>query len=279
MSSVLSQSFPDWQHIIVNDGGDSEDIKRLVADHTHLYNGRIQVIHTNGEGMEFASNKGISHGTNELIAIHDDDDTWNERFLEKSIDYLIRHRNVPTLGGTVVHTAQIEEVIRPHKIITKKQRIVNKWLDRITIAEACGPYPWLPISFLFKRAAYNSVGPFREDMAVLGDREFNFRFLMKYDIGVIQEVLANHHVRRAASGFMANSINNMESFSLVGSVFINQLIRKEIDSGKFGQGSLILILELLKKNDLNSGSAAKIVSGLLGLPGLKHIAGILGRSK
>ena len=52
-----------------------------------------------------------------------------------------------------------------------------------------------PISFLFSRDIYNEVGGFNEDMPVLGDWDFNLRFLMKADIGLVPEHLANHHIR------------------------------------------------------------------------------------
>ena len=83
IKSVISQSYKDWELCIVNDGGDSGDIKNLINKFTN-YSKQIKVInHKNSKGRWVAANAGIKATNGELVVIHDDDDTWHPDFLKK----------------------------------------------------------------------------------------------------------------------------------------------------------------------------------------------------
>ena len=65
-----------------------------------------------------------------------------------------------------------------------------------------------PISFVFSRHAFEQVGKFKEELEVLGDWDFNIRFLEKFNIGFINEALSNYHHRDIATdNVYSNSIN------------------------------------------------------------------------
>ena len=56
VKSVLCQTFDNWQHVIVNDGGDANPVDELVDRYLDQYAGRLTVIHnTQSKGMEAAS--------------------------------------------------------------------------------------------------------------------------------------------------------------------------------------------------------------------------------
>src|SRR5579884_96060 len=89
IESVLNQTYKDWFHIIVNDGGDVTTVEGVVAAYLDRYNGRVRVLHNETSvGMQNASNQGIRATESEYIGIHDDDDTWHGMFLEECVDYL-----------------------------------------------------------------------------------------------------------------------------------------------------------------------------------------------
>ena len=89
MASVLGQSFADWLHVIVNDGGNPYVVDLLVAEHATRYQGRVHVIHQPvGVGMQNASNLGIREAAGDYLVIHDDDDSWQPEFLRACADFL-----------------------------------------------------------------------------------------------------------------------------------------------------------------------------------------------
>ena len=91
--SVLKQSFKDFIWIIVNDGGEKEGVDRIA---TEARNNGIDVRvlhHEHSKGMEVASNAGIRSCESEYIIIHDDDDSWEYDFLEKTVKFLDKRRS------------------------------------------------------------------------------------------------------------------------------------------------------------------------------------------
>src|ERR1035437_4298058 len=91
LRSVLGQSYLDWLHVIVNDGGDPVTVDGIVARFSQAYGRRVKVIHNEKSvGMQNASNIAIQATESEYIVIHDDDDSWTSVFLEECVKHLDR---------------------------------------------------------------------------------------------------------------------------------------------------------------------------------------------
>ena len=99
-----------------------------------------------------------------------------------------------------------------------------------------------PISFLYRRDVYDAIGRYREDIPVLGDWDFNLRFLMKYDIQVLPEPLAYYHFRQNSDDDYANSlVGAIESHIQYAAYLRNDLLRTDLASNKLGAGFLVNI--------------------------------------
>ena len=84
MESVLRQTFSNWTHIIINDGGHPALCAMLAAEFRDRYAGRLVLINNNrSAGMQRASNSAIVSSASDYIVIHDDDDSWE---LERRIN-------------------------------------------------------------------------------------------------------------------------------------------------------------------------------------------------
>lgn len=72
VESVLGQTFPNFELLVVDDGGsdDSIDIVRTFKD------ARIRIISQANRGLAGARNTGIAHAKGEYIALLDSDDRW-----------------------------------------------------------------------------------------------------------------------------------------------------------------------------------------------------------
>ena len=91
------QTMRNFELIVVNDGGAPAPVDALLEKHATALEGRARVIHNETSlGMERASNIAIEASTGRYICIHDDDDTWSPRFLEKTSQFLQDH---PTYGA------------------------------------------------------------------------------------------------------------------------------------------------------------------------------------
>lgn len=84
LASIESQTFTDWEVIIVDDA--SEEPVAIKGD------GRIRVFrHALSQGGAAAKNTGINASTAEIIAFLDDDDLYAPQYLERALGVLERN--------------------------------------------------------------------------------------------------------------------------------------------------------------------------------------------
>lgn len=77
LQSVLTQTFQDFEIVIVNDG--STDNSTIEVE--KIKDSRIRLIHQKNAGVSAARNKGIEEAKYELIAFLDADDEWQSEYL------------------------------------------------------------------------------------------------------------------------------------------------------------------------------------------------------
>ncbi|WP_080963493.1 glycosyltransferase family 2 protein [Pseudomonas putida] len=224
--SVASQTFEDYSWIVVNDGGNVEDVISVIeaSDIDPL---KVTICtNTESVGMEAASNIGIRNSQSEYIIIHDDDDSWDPRFLEKTVKFLEDKRDI--YDAVITGTTYVSESIIDDNVISHGQWPYNDWIKNVQIAEMVVGNFFAPIAFLFKRKIYDLIDGFDEKLPVLGDWDFNLRYLMKSDIGVLREPLAYYHHRDqgSVSQTYSNSvIGGIDRHAEFNSVVRNKYIR------------------------------------------------------
>ncbi len=241
--SVLEQTFQDWMMIIVNDGGDREAVEELISEYRDVFGERCLVIHNGTSvGMEAASNIGIKSSDSEYLVIHDDDDSWHPSFLEKCIRELDAPPH-PRVAGVIAHSMRVLERIENGRIILEQEEPFNTWLQSVTIYRMAAGNPFPPVSFVYQRKVLDEIGYYREDLPVLGDWEFNLRFVRKYDIHLIPEILAYYHHRLDMKyGEFSNSVIGGHSRHIFYDTLIrNELLRNDLDRNTIGMGYLVNI--------------------------------------
>ena len=78
IESVLSQSCPDWQHVIV-DGGSKDNTLDIIREYEPRYGGRLKWISERDKGLYDAMNKGIAMADGEVIGILNSDDFYSSK--------------------------------------------------------------------------------------------------------------------------------------------------------------------------------------------------------
>ena len=94
ISSVLDQSFQDFEVVVVNDGSTDGDYDSL-----SLIDSRIRVLHLAGCGVSTARNHGMRLARGELIAFLDADDVWFPGKLQAQVNYMQAHPEVGVVFG------------------------------------------------------------------------------------------------------------------------------------------------------------------------------------
>lgn len=207
MRSVAAQRFTDYVHVVVCDGGDIEGVRRVIEESPADLRRVRLVDNVRNRGMEAASNIAISASRSEFIVIHDDDDTWAPDFLRRTVDFM-RSPAGGRYAGVVTHAWRISEEVTPDGIKEHSRTPFMDWVEMLRLSQMASENLYAPISFLFRRSAYEAIGPFDQALPVLGDWDFNLRMLAHADIAVIKEKLAFYHHRDVGHrGLYANSVS------------------------------------------------------------------------
>lgn len=248
VESVLNQSYGDFIHVIVNDGGDSDTVEALLAPYLPRYDGRIIVIHhPESKGMEAASNAGITACDSMYVAIHDDDDSWHPEFLAKTVAYLESH----PVAGVLTDFDRVIERLSENAIIHITQGDCKLWVRELTLWSMCKGNFFPPIAFLYKREVYSTIGGlYDETLPVLGDWEFNLRFLQHFDIGYLPEALAFYHTRVGQDSVYSNTITHgLDKHEHYNKVIRNRWLRNDLQNNTLGVGYLLNYLHDKKEEE------------------------------
>ena len=119
IESILSQSFTDFELILVNDG--SPDNCGIICDNYALKDNRIKVIHKKNGGVSSARNTGLANATGEWIYFSDSDDELYHDTLEiltKHIDNDIAY----VMAGYTLHNGEGETT---YQYDIRKEKFIN----------------------------------------------------------------------------------------------------------------------------------------------------------
>ena len=86
VDSVLRQSYPNIEVIVVDDGSQDSTLEILRG-----FDGKIRLLQQNHLGSGPARNAGIAQAQGEFIAFLDSDDLWQEDKLRKQVDFMLEN--------------------------------------------------------------------------------------------------------------------------------------------------------------------------------------------
>jgi glycosyltransferase involved in cell wall biosynthesis len=234
LESVLSQTFGDFEAIVVNDGGDGATVERAVAERGDP---RVRVLHiAESSGMEAASNRALRESDSTYVAIHDDDDTWDRSFLEQMTGLL----EETAAMGAIATTDRVVERVEDGRIVRLEQQRLFPELRYVNLYRMCFENYATPICFLYRRAAFETVGYYDEELLSAGDWDFALRFLSRYEIELLRtpDALAFYHHRPDAGGGEVNAVHT-DRHARFENLVANRLLRADLAAGRFGLGTIV----------------------------------------
>lgn len=180
INSVLSQTYKDFEIIIVDDGS-SDNTKEVLKQ----YNGKIKYYYQENKGVSFARNKGIRESSGEYIAFLDSDDVWFPNKIEIQILILEKDEKVGlvcSLVTTIDNGGKPLGIIKPSKLP----------------GESFGEFFFLgssyPSTYLIRKRCFDEVGLFDEKIAILEDLDICLRIALKFKIKIESEPLVYYRI-------------------------------------------------------------------------------------
>lgn len=156
VGSVLKQTRPDFELIVVSDG-EATRTRQLLED---VSDSRLRIEEQVRTGVSAARNLGVSHGTAPWLAFLDDDDTVKPGWLDHWASLI-----APDAAGV---TARIS--------INSEGAPTRVWVCRLAIDDpTMGASTILPGGFAIRREVFEAVGGFDEGLAYSENQDLGLR--------------------------------------------------------------------------------------------------------
>lgn len=198
LQSVLNQTFPSHEVIVINDGSpDTDELERELRK----YPATIQYIKQENRGAAAARNAGLRSARGEYVAFLDADDRWLPGFLEEQLAFLkssnaaLVFADARLIGDSPLAGRTFMELDPPRSAVTPESLLAVE----VTV---------LTSTVLARRQPILEVGLFDEEIKRGHDFELWFR-LAKSGIRFAyqQRVLAEHRI--VQSGLSGDALSQL----------------------------------------------------------------------
>jgi glycosyltransferase len=168
IQSVLDQSYPNIEHIVM-DGGSTDGTQEVIEGY------QDQLAHYQSEkdkGLYDALNKGIKQATGDVIGILHSDDLFYEKDTIKNVVAAFKQSQADLVyaNGLFVNPDDITQVKRIYGAKLFKKRYL--------------PFGWIPLhtTIYVKRAVFQNYGLYNQDYSIASDYEISLRWFTNPDI-------------------------------------------------------------------------------------------------
>lgn len=177
LNSVLDQTYPNWECIIVNDG--SPDNTEEVAMKWTNKDERFKYLYKTNGGLSSARNFGLQHSSGQYILFLDSDDLIEIKKLEQHMFMFVQE---PTVDVTISGYRYFEDgsnvlTIMGRNNFAPEVFILKEDSDIIPLFNCRNPF--VISAPIYKKELIEKVGFFDVQLSSLEDWDFNLRCALK----------------------------------------------------------------------------------------------------
>lgn len=202
IQSVINQTYPNWELIIVNDGSsdNSEKLIKTLIDKEF----RATLVNKTNSGVSDTRNKGISFAKGDYITFLDADDVWFKDNLEKKVTFL------SSKNFDIVYS--FYSTINEH---SKSLTIKHEGTSNPTLKDFLylkGNYNTKPSGLLYAKKIFTNFQGFDTNLSNNADQDILIQLVAKgFKIGLIEEILWNYRIHE---NNMSNNVSILEKDTL-----------------------------------------------------------------
>ena len=178
VNSVVTQTFSDWELIIVDDGSTDDTAARIAP---FLSDPRVSLHRKANGGDSSARNFGLKRAQAGLIALLDADDYWLPEKLAKQVAIMTQHPDVGVCGTAFRSISRNGDLLEP----AVGEEFHGRGLPRLLFR----PIANMSTAIL-RRTVFDKAGVFDESIVMAEDYEFWLRVGMYCSFHLMPEPLA-----------------------------------------------------------------------------------------
>ena len=181
IESVLAQTFPIYEIIVVDDGS-TDETEEVVS----TFGDRISYIKQQNSGVCAARNIGVENSSGDAIAFLDADDTWLPEKIEKQVAKFKEDKEIGLVHcGIREFNNETGETIGLH-LEGKEGRVADALLLWEKVINGPGS------TVMVKRSVFETVGGFDTRLKNGEDWEFCYRVARRFKVGFVPELLVDY---------------------------------------------------------------------------------------
>lgn len=231
VQSVLNQTYPDFEIIVVDDNSDDNTARIMQG----IEDARIRYIRNNENlGAAAARNVGIRNATGGFIAFQDSDDEWHWNKLEKQIEKLENNKGYGAVYCAFMYknnnnTYQVPNASEP--VCNLEGHIYERLMTGNTVGTP---------ALLVKKDVLDDVGGFNETLKSLEDWELALRISKKYLFAYVDECLVDAY-------YSENSVNQNIENRLLAQIYIYKTYFSSLKNKKACAENILCMVKDIKK--------------------------------
>lgn len=225
LNSVLSQSFADYEILIIDDGSTDSSAKKV-----HEFNDtKIQYFLKKNEGASTARNYGIEKAQADHISFIDADDYWYPGFLQEMFENIKKHPEQKVFSAAI-EIATANKVFPAQYSISKTNdsEIVNYFSassKETVICTSCA---------VFNKNVFEQIGNFDVEIKSGQDTDLWIRIGLVYPVLFSWKILARYVYDENSLSKNKNYLNTKVDFNKFKELEkTNPLLKKFLDLNRF----------------------------------------------
>lgn len=190
IGSVLSQTFADFELIIVDDG--SKDDSARMAEKAIEGHGNCRLLRQENAGVSVARNNGVSLSQGDYLCFLDADDWWEPTFLEEMsrlVDAL------PEAGIYGTNYTIVNETRHKTRVasVGVEEGFVQGYINYCRVYAKTMYMPLWTGAVCIPRQVFNAVGGFKPQLKMGEDFDLWIRIALKHKVAFLNVPLANYN--------------------------------------------------------------------------------------
>jgi len=198
IESVLAQTYPDYELIIIDDGSDDQTRKILSS-----FRDRARIFQQENQGIAQARNQGLSLAQGDLIAYLDADDLWLPEYLSRQKEFLDANPQFPLCftDGWFIRQETIPDQIHSLKTYFSLYPVPAGEKSAENFFET----PIITSLMMFRRSFFAQAGFFSRELRINEDADLLLRGLEQgMEFGFLNQPLGIK--RQLSAGLSQNEL-------------------------------------------------------------------------